>query len=106
MGYRFDDCDKASRWTWKFLRDSTAEQVRAVTNYALEAVHRVPKERLGWVVVLPIGMQVQDSGKNPNSAYGDSGEQEVANQRCRTLASTPPEWPTVSEESQNMVTKK
>lgn len=32
MGYSWKDYDKASRWTWKFLRDSTAEQVRAVTN--------------------------------------------------------------------------
>lgn len=41
MGYRFDDYDKASRWTWKFLRDSTAEQVRAITNYALEADNKL-----------------------------------------------------------------
>lgn len=41
MGYRFDDYDKASRWTWKFLRDSTAEQVRAVANYALEADNKL-----------------------------------------------------------------
>ncbi|WP_255795322.1 hypothetical protein [Mycobacteroides abscessus] len=41
MGYRFDDFDKASRWTWKFLRDSTAEQVRAILNYALEADNRL-----------------------------------------------------------------
>lgn len=41
MGYTFKDYDKASRWTWKFLRDSTAEQVRAVANYALEADNRL-----------------------------------------------------------------
>ncbi|MFP1155105.1 hypothetical protein ACK280_23930 [Mycobacterium sherrisii] len=41
MGYTFKDWDKASRWTWKFLRDSTAEQVRAVANYALEADNRL-----------------------------------------------------------------
>lgn len=41
MGYTFQDFDKASRWTWKFLRDSTAEQVRAVANYALEADNKL-----------------------------------------------------------------
>lgn len=41
MGYAFKDFDKASRWTWKYLRDSTAEQVRAVANYALEADNRL-----------------------------------------------------------------
>jgi hypothetical protein len=41
MGYTFKDYDKASRWTWKFLRDSTAEQVRAVANLALEADNRL-----------------------------------------------------------------
>lgn len=41
MGYEFRDFDKASRWTWKFLRDSTAEQVRAVANYALDADNRL-----------------------------------------------------------------
>ncbi|MDO0975158.1 hypothetical protein [Mycolicibacterium frederiksbergense] len=41
MGYTFKDFDKASRWTWKFLRDSTAEQVRAVANYALEADNKL-----------------------------------------------------------------
>lgn len=41
MGYTFKDYDKASRWTWKYLRDSTAEQVRAVANYALEADNKL-----------------------------------------------------------------
>lgn len=41
MGYTFKDYDKASRWTWKFLRDSTAEQVRAVANYALDMDNRL-----------------------------------------------------------------
>lgn len=45
MGYRFDDYDKASRWTWKFLRDSTAEQVRAIANYALDADNKKRPER-------------------------------------------------------------
>jgi hypothetical protein len=41
MGYTFKDWDKASRWTRFFLRDSTAEQVKAVLNYALEADNRL-----------------------------------------------------------------
>lgn len=41
MGYPFKDYDKASRWTRFFLRDSTAEQVRAIANYALEADNRL-----------------------------------------------------------------
>ncbi|OMC28190.1 hypothetical protein A5739_02920 [Mycobacterium colombiense] len=41
VGYEFRDFDKASRWTWKYLRDSTAEQVRAVANYALEADNKL-----------------------------------------------------------------
>lgn len=41
MGYQFKDFDLATRWTWKFLRDSSAEQVRAVANYALEADNKL-----------------------------------------------------------------
>jgi hypothetical protein len=41
MGYTFKDWDKASRWTRFFLRDSTAEQVRAIANYALDADNRL-----------------------------------------------------------------
>ncbi|BBY37844.1 hypothetical protein MMAN_19780 [Mycobacterium mantenii] len=37
LGNTLEDYDKAGRFSWKFLRDSTAEQVRAVTNYALAA---------------------------------------------------------------------
>jgi hypothetical protein len=40
MGYDFTDYDLASRFTWKFLRDATAEQVRAVINSAMEADNR------------------------------------------------------------------
>lgn len=37
LGYSFEDYDKASRFTWKFLRDANAEQVRAIANMALAA---------------------------------------------------------------------
>lgn len=41
MGYTFKDHDLRTAWTWKFLRDSTAEQVRAIANYALEADNKL-----------------------------------------------------------------
>ncbi|MFC9968500.1 hypothetical protein ACFVH4_30095 [Nocardia ignorata] len=40
MGYDFKDYDKATRFTWKFLRDATAEQVNSVVNRVLEADNR------------------------------------------------------------------
>ncbi|NKR27515.1 hypothetical protein GS479_19360 [Rhodococcus hoagii] len=36
LGYDFDDWDVGARMTWKFLRNATAEQVRAVVNDVLE----------------------------------------------------------------------
>ena len=41
LGYTFADYDKASRFTWKFLREATAEQVRATTNVALTADNKL-----------------------------------------------------------------
>ncbi|WP_431236711.1 hypothetical protein ACQ86B_17420 [Mycolicibacterium aichiense] len=41
MGFDFYDYDKASRWTRFALRDSTAGQIRATLNYALEADNRL-----------------------------------------------------------------
>lgn len=41
MGYDFKDYDKATRFTWRFLRDATAEQVRAVTSRILEADNKL-----------------------------------------------------------------
>ncbi|MCV7343794.1 hypothetical protein [Mycolicibacterium rhodesiae] len=41
MGYQFRDFDLAMRYSRFFLRDATAEQVRAVLNYALEADNRL-----------------------------------------------------------------
>lgn len=37
LGFSFEDYDAASRWSWKALRDMTADQVRASLNYALES---------------------------------------------------------------------
>lgn len=41
LGNTLVDYDKAGRFTWKFLRDSTAEQIRAVTNYAIAADNKL-----------------------------------------------------------------
>lgn len=41
LGYTFKDYDLASRMTWRFLREASAEQVRAVANSALEADNRL-----------------------------------------------------------------
>lgn len=41
LGYDFYDYDRSARYTWRFLRDSTAEQIRSVTNRILEADNRL-----------------------------------------------------------------
>ncbi|WP_245672841.1 hypothetical protein [Aldersonia kunmingensis] len=41
LGYSLRDWDLASRFTWKFLRSATAEQVRSVINRAFEADNRL-----------------------------------------------------------------
>lgn len=41
LGYDFRDKDLASRFTWKFLRNASAEQVRSVIDRAIEADNRL-----------------------------------------------------------------
>lgn len=41
LGYDFQDYDLASRFTWKFLRSATAQQVQDALNRALEADNRL-----------------------------------------------------------------
>jgi hypothetical protein len=41
LGYAFTDYDLASRFTWRFLRDATADQVRASNGRILEADNRL-----------------------------------------------------------------
>ncbi|ORA58704.1 hypothetical protein BST23_25330 [Mycolicibacterium elephantis] len=41
VGYDFEDYDAATRFTWKFLRDADARQVRAAHNEALSADSRL-----------------------------------------------------------------
>jgi hypothetical protein len=54
LGNTLVDYDKAGRFTWKFLRDSTAEQIRAVTKLrrgrgqqACQRAHRQPHVQPG-----------------------------------------------------------
>ena len=37
LGFDFDDYDRATRFTWKYLRDADARQIRAVNNALLQA---------------------------------------------------------------------
>lgn len=39
--YTFEDFDLATRWTWKFLRAATKEQILAQANFALEADNKL-----------------------------------------------------------------
>ncbi|ORA80669.1 hypothetical protein K3U93_17625 [Mycobacterium malmoense] len=41
LGNTLEDYDKAGRFSWRYLRDSTADQIRAVTNYALAADNKL-----------------------------------------------------------------
>ncbi len=41
LGYTFEDHDLASRYTWKFLRDSTADQVAAIFADVLAADNKL-----------------------------------------------------------------
>jgi hypothetical protein len=66
MGYTFRDYDKASRWTRFFLRDSTAEQIRAVLNYALDADNRLTTGTILERLFSP----TQDENNWGHSVYG------------------------------------
>ncbi len=41
LGYTFKDYDKATRFTWKALRDMSAQQIAASVDFALEADNRL-----------------------------------------------------------------
>ena len=41
LGYDFKDYDRATRFTWKFIRDADARQIRAVNNALLQADERL-----------------------------------------------------------------
>lgn len=46
MGYSFDWYDIAIRYTWKYLAESSAQQVQSLNNVALEADNRLIFERI------------------------------------------------------------
>lgn len=46
MGYDFEDWDKATRFTWKFLRDASAEQVRNVISQAIDADNKLVNNQI------------------------------------------------------------
>ncbi|MGD9621215.1 MAG: hypothetical protein AB7G47_21280 [Mycolicibacterium sp.] len=41
LGYTFEDYDLRQAWTWKFARDATAAQLKALANTALDADNRL-----------------------------------------------------------------
>ena len=41
LGYDFKDYDRATRFTWKFIRDADARQIRALNNALLQADERL-----------------------------------------------------------------
>lgn len=81
VGYDFIDFDKASRFTWRFLRDAPAEQVRAVVNRVLEADNKLvattildrllnPAERANEHQHRVFGLYTGDDGITPPPHLG------------------------------------
>lgn len=65
LGYDFTDYDLAARFTWKFLRDSPAQQVEAINLMAIEADNRLMYNK------------VMDSLFNPTNRLADINGQDV-----------------------------
>ncbi|WP_412475552.1 hypothetical protein ACK8HH_03690 [Gordonia sp. LUNF6] len=81
LGYDFTDYDLASRFTWKFLRSASAEQVRSVVNRAFESDNRLvtgsilrrlfdPAEKLNEVGHKVYGLYNGEDGMVPPSHAG------------------------------------
>lgn len=66
LGYLFDDYDAASRWSWRALRDMTADQVRATLNYALESDNYTVNTTILQRILDP----QQDENENATPVYG------------------------------------
>ena len=75
-GYDFKDFDKATRFTWKFLRDADSRQVQSVVNRILEADNRLvtgtildrlfnPQERLNEFGAKVFGLWTGTDGFGP-----------------------------------------
>ncbi|MDJ0401741.1 hypothetical protein QNA28_25240 [Rhodococcus rhodochrous] len=61
LGYDFDDYDLATRFTWKFLRDATAEQVYSVVNRTVAADNK------------NVTTKILDRLFNPDERYNEDG---------------------------------
>nr|WP_064438679.1 hypothetical protein [Hoyosella altamirensis] len=81
VGYDFKDFDKASRFTWRFLRDATAEQVTAVFTRIMEADNKLvnttlfdrllnPEERRNEHQHRVFGLYSGDDGVTPPPYLG------------------------------------
>lgn len=66
MGYSFKDWDRRIGYTWKYLRDSTAEQVRASVNYVLEADNKLTTGSILQRLFVP----TQDENEWGHPIYG------------------------------------
>ena len=66
LGYDFDDFDIASRFTWRFLRSATAQQVQSVVNRAMEADNRLVTGSLLRRLYDPVPTQ----NENGTTVYG------------------------------------
>lgn len=66
VGFPFDDFDTATRFTWKFLRDADARQVRAAHNEALAADSRLVTSAILQRLFDP----TQDENEQGTPVYG------------------------------------
>jgi hypothetical protein len=72
LGYDFEDYDAATRFTWKFLRGATAEQVRSVLNEALAADNRLVNGLILSRLFNP-SQSVNETGQNVYGLYNADG---------------------------------
>ncbi|NVN51615.1 hypothetical protein [Mycobacterium sp. DL] len=66
LGYTFDDYDRASRWSWRAIREMTAQQVRATMDYALESDNRL----VNGTILQRLFDPAQDANENATPVYG------------------------------------
>ncbi len=73
MGYDRLDYDRRTAFTWKFLRDSTASQVRTVANAILHADNRLTTGRVLRRVMLPTETRNENGWKCYGLRNGQDG---------------------------------
>jgi hypothetical protein len=66
MGFAFDDYDVGIRFTWKFLRDATAEQVRSVNDAITEADSRLVFGEVMRTLYSNVNRTAEITGENLN----------------------------------------